>query len=234
MINFAICDDEAFMLDEATSKIERFMNGKGHRFQLTRFSDGASLLESRERFDVVFLDIQMKHPDGMETAKLLRQRGWHGLLIFLTVLRENVFDSFDVGAFGYLLKPLDDARFLNTMERVMGAILPGNCKWLPMRNGNSLCTIPFSKLAYCEVRGRKLYFHLCDGTISDHYGRLDELEAQLDSRFFRCHRSYVVNLDEVRKYSKGSAVLSDGSIIPVSRKKGHGFADALLERMREI
>ncbi len=234
MVNFAICDDEAFMLDETASKIERFMNGKGHRFKLTRFSDGASLLESRESFDVVFLDIQMKHPDGMETAKLLRQKGWHGLLIFLTVLRENVFESFDVGAFGYLLKPLDDSHFLNTMERVLGAILPRNGKRLPVRNGNSFCTIPFSELAYCEVRGRKLYLHLCDGTISDYYGRLDDFELQLDSRFFRCHRSYVVNLDEVRKYVRGSAVLSDGSIIPVSRKRGRGFADALLERMREV
>ncbi len=234
MVNFAICDDEAFMLDEASSKIESFMNGKGHRFQLTHFSDGASLLESRERFDVVFLDIQMEHPDGMETAKLLRQKGWHGMLIFLTVLKENVFDSFDVGAFGYLLKPLDDSRFLNTMERALDAILPGNGKLLPVRNGNSFCTIPFSELEYCEVRGRKLYLHLCDGTISDHYGRLDELEVQLDSRFFRCHRSYVVNLDEVRKYGKGSAALSDGSTIPVSRKKGRGFADALLKRMREV
>ncbi len=234
MVNFAICDDEAFMLDEASYKIESFMKGKGHRFQLTRFSDGASLLESRENFDVVFLDIQMKHPDGMETAKLLRQKGWHGLLIFLTVLRENVFDSFDVGAFGYLLKPLEDSRFLSTMERVSGTLLPGNSKRLPVRNGNIFCAIPFSELAYCEVRGRKLYLHHCDGAVSDHYGRLDELELQLDSRFFRCHRSYVVNLDEVRKYGKGSAVLSDGSIIPVSRKKGRGFADALLKRMQEV
>ena len=68
---------------------------------------------------MIFLDIQMEHPDGMETARLLRRWGVHSLLIFVTVLRECVFDSFQVEAFDYLLKPLDSARFCQTMDRVL-------------------------------------------------------------------------------------------------------------------
>ena len=58
----------------------------------------------------------------METARLLRQRGDHSLLIFVTVLKECVFDSFQVEAFDYLLKPLDGARFRQTMDRLLHAM----------------------------------------------------------------------------------------------------------------
>mgnify|MGYP002508362218 FL=1 len=71
---------------------------------------------------MIFLDIQMEQPDGLETARLLRQRGERGLLVFVTVLKECVFDAFDVEACGYLLKPLDSARFHQTMERVLRAL----------------------------------------------------------------------------------------------------------------
>lgn len=66
---------------------------------------------------MIFLDIQMEQPDGMEMARLLRQRGERGLLVFVTVLREYVFDAFQVEDFSYLLKPLDEASLTGRERR---------------------------------------------------------------------------------------------------------------------
>ena len=95
MIKFAICDDEPLMAQALAGHLADYMKEKSMTtYSVSSFSDGCALLESVGSFDVTFLDIQMEQPDGMETARLLRQRGDHSLLVFVTVLKECVFDLF--------------------------------------------------------------------------------------------------------------------------------------------
>ena len=108
MIKIAICDDDPLMAQDLASHLADYMNE--HlitAYDLSSFPDGRALLDAVDRFDVIFLDIQMEHLDGMETAKLLRQRGDHSLLVFVTVLKELVFDAFQVEAYDYLLNLSD-------------------------------------------------------------------------------------------------------------------------------
>ena len=103
MITFAICDDEPLMARELAGHLADYMKENSITdYSVTSFFNGRTLLERAGGFDVIFLDIQMEQPDGMETARLLRQRGDRGLLVFVTVLKEYVFDSFQVEAFDYL------------------------------------------------------------------------------------------------------------------------------------
>ena len=83
MIKFAICDDEPLMAQELARYLASYMEEKQTAgCSVSSFPNGRALLESSGGFDVIFLDIQMEHPDGMETAKLLRQRGDRSLLVF--------------------------------------------------------------------------------------------------------------------------------------------------------
>ena len=75
-------------------------------YHISSFSNGRSLLESLCDFDVIFLDIQMEQPNGMETAKMLRQRNIHCLNRYTYSLKEYVFDAFEVQAYDYLVKPI--------------------------------------------------------------------------------------------------------------------------------
>lgn len=119
-LKFAVCDDEPVMAREISELISGYMRSHGiTAFSVSSFSGGRSLLESPDSFDVVFLDIQMEHPDGMDTARLLRRRGDSTLLIFVTVLRERVFDAFKVEAYDYLVKPVDCKSFYQTMCRAL-------------------------------------------------------------------------------------------------------------------
>ena len=89
MITFAICDDEPLMAREFASHLADYMKENSITdYSVTSFSNGRTLLERAGGFDVIFLDIQMEQPDGMETARLLRQRGDRSLLVFVTVLKE--------------------------------------------------------------------------------------------------------------------------------------------------
>ena len=94
MLKLAVCDDDPFMVKEISDQLSKYMAEKNIvSYCVSCFSNGHSLLESDGNFDLIFLDIQMGHPDGMETAQLLRQRGNNSLLVFVTILKEYVFDD---------------------------------------------------------------------------------------------------------------------------------------------
>lgn len=234
MIKFAICDDEPIMVHEISNQLSQYMDGrKITPYSVTSFSNGCSLLESDCNFDIVFLDIQMEHLNGMETAKMLRQRKNHSLLIFVTVLKECVFDAFEVEAFDYLLKPLDSGHFKRTMDRIIKSLQQRETKNIVVQRGTSCDVILLAEIVYFEVQGRKIYIHQRSGKITDYYDKLDDLAQRIDGRFFRCHRSYLVNIEYVRGCNAGQVILSQGDKIPVSRLRERDLTQALLRYMKE-
>lgn len=234
MIKFAICDDEPAMARELAGYLARYLEEhEVTAYSVSNFSSGRALLEAADGFDVIFLDIQMEEPDGMETARLLRRQGDHSLLVFVTVLMELVFDAFQVEAYDYLTKPLDAARFARTMDWVLQTLEQRTAASIVIQQGSGCEVVPLSDVVYCEVLGRKVYLHKADGTITGYYDRLEQLERRVDGRFFRCHRSYLVNLDHVRGCQAGQVLLSQGERIPVSRLRERDLTGALLLHMKK-
>ena len=233
MIKFAICDDEPQMAREIADQLAGYMKETDCDYSVDCFSSGHALLKSSDEFDVIFLDIQMERPDGMETAALLRRRESRSLLIFVTVLKDRVFDVFPLEAFDYLLKPLDRDRFRRTMDRALRWLQQDVAKSLVIQRGSDCQVVSLSDIVYCEVLGRKIYIHKKDGTVLDYYDRLEDLEQRVDSRFFKCHRSYLVNLDYVGGCQDGQVLLSQGERIPVSRLRERELTQALLRHMKE-
>lgn len=233
MLKFAICDDEPVMAQELTDYLTSYMSeNPPAAYSAVNFISGRALLESGG-FDVIFLDIRMEQPDGMETARLLRRRGERGLLIFVTALKERVFDAFQVEAFDYLVKPLNEAAFRRTMDRALRALEQRAAKDIVIQRGAGCEVVPLSDIVYCEVLGRKIYIHKQDGAVIDYYDRLENLERRMDGRFFKCHRSYLVNLDYVRGCQSGRVILPRGEVIPVSRLRERDLTQALLRYMKE-
>ena len=118
MIRIAICDDEKHMSDHIRAMASDFFRKKNREIQLRTFLSGEELLNYDGQIDILFLDIQMNGVDGLETARKLRAGKFRGFLIFITVLKEMVFQSFEVQAYDYLVKPVDEKQFGKTMERL--------------------------------------------------------------------------------------------------------------------
>lgn len=229
MIKVAICDDEPHMAQEISDHLSTYMEERRmSAYSVSCFSNGRSLLESDCNFDLIFLDIQMEQPDGMETARLLRQRSNHSLMVFVTILKEFVFDAFEVEAYDYLIKPLDGNHFRRTMDRAIKVLEQRTAKSIIIKRGMSCEVISLAQIVYCEIQGRKIYIHQNDGKIIGYYEKLDDFEHRVDGRFFRCHRSYLVNLDYVRGNYAGQVTLSQGEQIPVSRLREQELTQALL------
>ena len=114
-MKIAVCDDERTVREDIAGKIE-FLFPETDVFL---YESGNILLQSEENFDIVFLDIQMKGINGMDTAKKLRESGSDAVIIFVTALEEYVYQAFDVDAFHYLVKPFERAKFYEILNRAV-------------------------------------------------------------------------------------------------------------------
>lgn len=234
MICIAICDDEKYMSDQIQELACAFFGRRNRETAIRRFSCGRELLEYDGQIDILFLDIQMKGMDGMETAKRLRAGKFRGFLIFITVLQEMVFQSFEVQAYDYLVKPIEEARFEKTMERLLASMCSAGGSSLLVQKGYESRIIQKEDIVFCEIIDRKIYLNLASGEVVDYYERIENLETKLDSRFFRCHRSFLINLGHLRGYKNGTAYMDNGREIPVSRLRGKEFSSVILEYMKDM
>ena len=234
MIHIAICDDEKHMVDHIKALVSDFFRKKNREIHLRTFLSGKELLSYNGQIDILFLDVQMKGMDGMETARKLRADQFRGILIFITVLKEMVFQSFEVQAYDYLVKPVDEKQFEKTMERLYASMQNTGEDSLLVQKGYEGRIILKDEIVFCEVIDRKIYLNLASGEVVDYYERIENLETKLDSHFFRCHRSYLINLKHLKGYKNGTACMDNGREIPVSRLRSKEFSGIVLQYMKNM
>lgn len=167
-MHIAICDDEREICEELQEMIIRQMPD----CEVAAFTSGEELLESRFPYDILFLDIQMEGMNGISTARELRKRKEEVILIFITAVREYVFDAFDVSAFHYLLKPVSVGKMAEVLERAVREV--------KKRQKDSV------KKLLIQTRTRNVMIPVKE--MIEIYATMSELEEQLGDSFFRCHR----------------------------------------------
>ncbi len=236
MVSIAVCDDEKCTSEKIEKMAKDFFRKKNIDISVVKYSSGEELLESNKRMDILFLDIGMQGMDGIETARMLRAYGYKGFLVFITVLKEMVFQSFEVQPFDYLIKPVQEKNFDKTMERLFRSMQDRSTSekgHLLVQKGYESNIISFQDITCCEIIDRKVYLYLESGEVIDYYDRIQNLEKKLDRRFFRCHRSYLINLNYLKSYRNNTAYMADGKEIPVSRLRSREFSNVILQYMRE-
>lgn len=231
-----ICDDEKSIQSLLRKKTTRFFAEKNIPCEILCCGSGEevlSLAKQGKTIDLLFLDIQMPGKNGMEIAKTLRRQHRDLLIIFVTALSEYVYEAFDVDALHYLVKPFDDEK----LNQVLNKAIRQYKKWTDTTNldkqailvkrGGLSTKVLFSDIIYAEVFNRKVMLHTINGDI-EYYGKLTDLSEQAGADFFRTHRAYLVNLKYVEKYNASTIWLEQGTAL-LSKKQFSGFVQQYMQ-----
>lgn len=254
-MKIAICDDDRKMWDNIEKLLKlAFVKNELDWMEPVRFSGGKSLLaqyEQGQRFDLIYLDIEMPELSGIETAARLRALDRQVQMIFITSHEQYVYDAIGVQPVDYLTKPIKCQRFQKAFDRALKnyrlqhqtIILEGN-------SGYKI--LPAQDIVYIESAGKKAAIHLYDGEIYAANYSLSELEQMLKSySIIRCHRAYLVHLGYVReisaKQSLGTKLRASGQDVliyqptvpgsllrlPIGRTYDADFEEAVMKYQQE-
>ena len=214
-MRIAICDDEKDIRELIANKVEKQYPDA----EIIFFQSGEELLLVDESIDILFLDIQMSGIDGMETARELRKKDKRVILVFVTAVEEYVFQAFDVGAFNYIVKPIDDGKFSDVLHRAVDEWSSQNInekepeeRYVLINNSGVHTKVILDEIVYAEVFNRKVVIHKLDGEI-EYYGKMSDLESLAGDSFFRPHRAYLINFKYVEKYDATTIYLERGTAL---------------------
>lgn len=234
-MKIAVCDDEKIIREDIAQKVKLLYPETA----LFLFESAAKLLASDEKFDIIFLDIQMDGISGMDAAKTLRKRGDGAVLIFVTALEEYVFQAFDVEAFQYLVKPFQKKKFYEVLnaavkkcEEKERKVFPEEEKSISVKCGRVTSKIYVKDIMYAEVFNRKIMLHTTDREL-EFYGKMNELEKELGEDFFRPHRAYLVQLRYVSRYNATSITLENGQSVIMAKQKYEEFVKRYFQYARK-
>lgn len=218
MINIGICDDEASMRRLLRAPLEQKLQLLGADYRIFEYDCGETLLTRPETewLDILFLDIELKQLSGMETAKNLRKRDSHTLLIFVTAYPDFVFQGYEVHAFHYILKPYENQKIMKVLEQAIKELGQNREHYFTLEQKSGTTKIPAKKILAFSSDRRKIIISLEDGNKLEFYGKLDAVETDLPDYFIRCHNRHLVNLNYVTALEKDGCTLRSQSF-PVSR-----------------
>ncbi len=222
-MDIAVADDEKIIREHICGLIKK----QYPEYNLFAYGTGEELLAAEKSFDIIFLDIHMEGMNGIETAKILRKKSDDTIIIFITALKEYVFEALDLYAFHYLLKPIDEKKLSEVLKKAAEAVKHSKNNRLFIKTKN--ITINQTNIIYIESRGKKANIHIIGKNKPiEIYASMDEFEKQLGDSFYRCHRAYIVNMSHISQYDNESITVLNGEKVYLTKKKYGEFVKAYM------
>lgn len=226
MFKVAIVEDDAACLAALKEVLDRYGREMGEDFDVKSFCNGIDFVSDFSAcYDIVFMDIDMPHMNGFETAKLMRKADSRVALIFVTNLARYAIKGYEVDADDFIVKPVSYDVFAPKLTRVISKINRAAEPYLIVTTRMSKARVYLSEIRYITVQKRYVVLHTKDEEIEMHIS-MKELEERLKgSSFVRGDNSSMVNLMYVTSVTQEGAIV-DGKLIPCSRNRRKALLDA--------
>lgn len=229
-MKIAVVDDIQFYRDKANDCIIKYFRNENINIHL--YESGETYLESGIEYDISFIDIEMKGMDGFETIKKARRKNPEGVYMILTTHTEMCDRGYLVNAYRYINKEKMEELMIEALESAEN-LLERNKRIEVNIVGEGVREITLKDISYVEGASHNVIVHMKHGTKRCNTS-MKEFEKQLcDKCFFRCHKSFIVNLDEIERLENLIVYMKDGSNLDISQRKLWEFRKVYLKRTYE-
>lgn len=228
-----IVDDEPYAIRELRYLLEEYSDfdicGEG------RTREECLKLVGKVQPDIVFLDIELQGENGIDIAKEIRRINEDIYIVFATAYSQYAVDAFSVEAFDYILKPFEDERIIEVVERIRREVKPESPPgFITAWKGDRMVVLPPDKIVYCCIEDEKTVIKSLKGEYTIPL-TLSSLERKLEPLgFMRTHKSFIVNLKQIKEivpWFNHTYVLVmekyEGDEVPVSRTYMKAFREAM-------
>lgn len=231
MLRIAICDDNQVELQyTARLTADYFAAHPAHSATIETFHSGKDLLsqaEARKGFDLYILDILMPDLSGIEIGRRLRTLGAGGEIIYLTSSNDFAADSYEVRAFFYLLKPVEQQKLYGVLDEATEKLNREQNAAIMVNTPQGTRRILMERIRYAERVGRCIRYHCTDGTLDSLTIRSsfkEMMEPLLADRHFRlCGASYVLNFQYITGINGQTCLLDNGQTIVLPKAAAAAF-----------
>lgn len=217
MLTIGICDDDKKCRDDLKMFCERYLIEKGQEFQFVEFNSGEEVLEyKKDHIHLLFLDIEMSGMDGLEVLEKVRGREQIWRIVFVTSHKELKWDTIDLKTLAFLEKPVDQIG----VETCLRTVIRENRENIDVafRTMDGDRFMKLDQMVYVMAQGNYVSIYSLKDEIVG-YDSIKMIEEQLKgTTMLRVHKSYLANLQFVKKISADCIYMTNGVSVPIGRK----------------
>lgn len=222
-MRIAVIDDTVNDRKIIQSLLNSFSSEKGIAIDIYDFESGEDFLHDFNpgKYDAVFCDIYMNGMSGIDTSKQIRLYDKDCIIVFLTMSNNFASESYEVNAFGYIIKPVAKEQLFRLLSRITKNIGSPSLYFKgTLRDKSSLkLSIPFDSIMYINIVNRKVYIHMPNETIAV-TETISQCSQQLlkDSRFSNCCKGIIVNFQYVSKILNNDFIMNNNDTVPIRKR----------------
>lgn len=230
----AICDNEKIFIEQLETlirnipEIERY--DTYHDLELLR-----KKVEEGISYDLIFMDIEWNQDEnGIRFAAKINELYPKTQIIFITSYNEMYSQEIffeNINLCGYLVKPIEEVKLKKLVEKAFNNLVNNKRRYLTIQYRGKTENLPYDEVRYLESKGHQVIIH---GKQTDYviYDKLDEIAKRSVNGFVSIHKSYLVNMDQIRKMEGKNLYLADGTVLPISKAKVVTAKETYLRYMR--
>ena len=224
MMKIAVCDDEEIVTSDIEERLHVLSQKAGISIDIDVFFDGAALtdyiLSQNAKYDLIYIDIEMKNENGVDAARKIRQFDKDVLLIYITNYESFAKEVFEVSAFRFITKPISENIFEKYFVSAVNEIMRAP-HFFQYQYNKVHYKLLIDDIMYFQSDKRITYINT-RAEVRKCYEKLNSIEQKLQQNgiyFFRIHQSFLVNPLYVEVYMYDSMHLRDGTILSISEKR---------------
>lgn len=220
MIRIGICDDVMEQLISLKEIVENIMAHLCTNAKVSCFKSGEELLceiEQKGSMDIILLDIEMGGINGVETARIIREKDFRAIFVFISFHDQYCKQMISVQPFAFIDKPVSEQQLLSVFKHAL-EVLDEQDEMFEFTYKKVPYRIPVKKIRYFESEKRKVHVYTTD-EIYSFYQKLDEVEQGMektDTKFVRISKSYLVNTNFIKEQRFGNVIMNDGTEMKIS------------------